>query len=52
MIQLAVLKRRVKLTSECMKRVKKTVKCQGKIREKSGNLELKISDNPEYGIIN
>ena len=35
-----MLKRRVKFTSGSMKRVWKTVKCQGKIRENSGNFEV------------
>ena len=35
-----MVKRRVKLTFRFMKRVWKTVKCQGKIRERSGNFEV------------
>ena len=41
-----MVKRRVKLTYGSMKRVWKTVKCQGKIREKSGNFEVEDTWQP------
>ena len=41
-----MLKKRVKLTSGCMKRVWKTIKCQVEIREKSGNFEVEYKWQP------
>ena len=42
-----MVKRRVKITFGSMKRVWKTVKCQGKSGKSQGILKLRISGNPD-----